>query len=77
MASGLATIGSRTGGTPEIIADAGFLFEREDVDGLTEHLARLVTDDTLAAEYGRRGRERAQEFTWDKAWARFKPLLEI
>jgi len=76
MASGLATVASRTGGTPEIVADAGLLFERGDVDGLAAHLGRLVADEGLVADYGRRGRERAQEFTWDKAWARLKPLLE-
>lgn len=77
MASGLATIASRTGGTPEIVGEAGLLFEREDVDGLAAHLGRLVADEGLVADYGRRGRERAQEFTWDKAWARLKPLLEV
>ena len=77
MASGLATVASRTGGTPEIIADAGLLFERDDVDGLAAHLGCLIADEKLAADYGRRGRERAQDFTWDKTWARLKPLLEI
>ena len=77
MASGLATVASRTGGTPEIVADAGLLFEREDVDGLAAHLERLICDPALTAEYGRRGRARSLEFTWDKAWARLKPLLEV
>ena len=77
MASGLATVGSRTGGTPEIIADAGLLFEREDVDGLAGHLERLVCDADLRADYARRGRARAQEFTWERSWARLRPLLGV
>jgi glycosyltransferase involved in cell wall biosynthesis len=76
MASGLATVASRTGGTPEIIGDAGLLFERGDVDGLAAHLSRLVGDADLVGDYGRRGRARAQEFTWEKSWARLKPLLK-
>jgi glycosyltransferase involved in cell wall biosynthesis len=75
MATGLATVASRTGGTPEIIADAGLLFERGDADGLAAHLERLICDDALRADYGRRARARAREFTWDRAWARLRPLV--
>ncbi len=77
MASGLATVASRTGGTPEIIADAGFLFEREDVDGLAGHLERLICDPPLLAEYGRRARVRAEEFTWTRAWSRLRRLVGV
>jgi glycosyltransferase involved in cell wall biosynthesis len=77
MATGLATIASRTGGTPEIIGDAGFLFEREDVDGLATHLERLICDNSLRQEYGRRGRIRAQEFTWSKAWSRLRAVIGV
>lgn len=75
MACGLATIGSRTGGTPEIIAEAGFLFERDDVDALAGHLERLVCDAPLRAEYGQRARARAEWFTWDRTWAQLRSLL--
>ena len=75
MATGLATVASRTGGTPEIIGDAGLLFERGDADGLAAHLERLVCDAPLRREYGRQARERVQEFTWDRAWARLRPLV--
>ena len=77
MATGLATVASRTGGTPEIIADAGFLFEREDVEGLAGHLERLICDPMLLAEYGRRARTRAEEFTWTRAWSRLRPLIGV
>ncbi len=75
MATGLATVASRTGGTPEIVADAGLLFERGDADGLAAHLERLVGDESLRRDYGRQARERAREFTWDRAWERLRPLL--
>ena len=77
MATGLATVASRTGGTPEIIGDAGLLFERGDADGLAAHLERLVCDEPLRLEYGRQARERVQEFTWDHAWQRLRPLVEV
>jgi glycosyltransferase involved in cell wall biosynthesis len=75
MACGLATIASRTGGAPEVIGDAGLLFERDDVNGLAQHLARLVSDPALRAEYARRGRARALEFAWDKTWFGFRDAI--
>jgi len=77
MATGLATVASRTGGTPEIVGDAGLLFERGDADELAAHLERLVCDEPLRLSYGCRARERAQEFTWDRSWARLRPLVGV
>ena len=77
MATGLATVASRTGGTPEIIGDAGLLFERGDADGLAAQLERLVCDEALRRDYGRQARERVKEFTWDRAWQRLRPLVGV
>ncbi len=77
MASGLATVASRTGGTAEIVADAGLLFERDDVDGLAEHLARLLDDPELRADYGRLARARAEKFSWDETWARLNAMTGL
>ena len=75
MASGLAMVASRTGGTPEIIGEAGFLFERDNADELAAYLERLVCDAPLRAEYGQRARQRAEEFTWERTWKRLRTLL--
>ena len=75
MACGLATIASRTGGTAEIIGDAGLLFERDSVDQLAEYLYELVTDRDLRVRLGLKARKRAETFTWDKAWPELKALL--
>ncbi len=77
MATGLATVASRTGGTPEIIGEAGLLFERGDANGLAAQLERLVCDEPLRLSYGRQARERVQEFTWDRAWQRLRPLVGV
>lgn len=76
MASGLATVASRTGGTAEIVGDAGLLFERESVSGLTEHLYSLVKDRNLRISYGKRARDRALMFTWEKTWESFCGVLK-
>lgn len=77
MASGLAVVASDTGGTPEVVGDAGLRFGRDDVDGLAAHLGRLVADPRLVADYGHRGRERALEFPWGRTWGRIEELLGI
>lgn len=69
MASGLAVVASRTGGTPEVVGGAGFLFERDSEDELAEHLSALLADKALLAEYSRKARTRAEAFTWDKTWS--------
>ena len=67
MATGLATVASRTGGTPEVVGDAGLLFERDSVDGLTAHLETLL-DPGCRAEYAQAARRRAEEFPWKRTW---------
>jgi glycosyltransferase involved in cell wall biosynthesis len=72
MACGLASVVSRTGGAPEVVGDAGLLFERDSVDGLAGHLHRLLFDRELRAEYARKARARAEQFTWNKTWMQFR-----
>jgi glycosyltransferase involved in cell wall biosynthesis len=77
MACGLATIGSRTGGTPEVIGEGGLLFEREDVAGLADRLEQFVLDGERRLQYAKRARERAAEFSWAKVWKRLKTLIGL
>ena len=77
MACGLATVGSRTGGTPEVIGDAGILFGRDSVEELAAHLYRLVIDARFRSELGRSARKRAEEFSWDRTWQRLSEILEL
>ena len=55
----MAVIGSRTGGTPEVIGDAGTLFDREDAVGLAAVLEPLVRNRVLRAELSRAGQRTA------------------
>ena len=50
MACGCAVVGSRIGGTPELIGandERGFLFECRNASDLADKLARLINDDNL------------------------------
>lgn len=75
MAAGLAVVASRTGGTPEILGDAGYLFAKESVDELTAHLRRLIADDPLRMNMASKARQRAQCFSWEKCWDEFSKIL--
>jgi glycosyltransferase involved in cell wall biosynthesis len=57
MASGCCVVGSRVGGTPELIGaqdERGFLFESGNAGDLADKLGRLITDDTLRRDLGSR-----------------------
>ena len=75
MATGLAMVVSRTGGTPELIGDAGLLFERDSAGELAAHLEWLVCDAPLRSDYGRRARQRAEDFPWERTWGTLQALL--
>jgi N-acetyl-alpha-D-glucosaminyl L-malate synthase BshA len=61
MACEVPVIASRVGGIPEVVTDGetGFLSEVGDVDKMAEDAARLLTDQTLRLEMGKRARESA------------------
>lgn len=77
MASGLATVASNTGGSPEIIAEAGFLFERENAADLADKLRPLLQESDLRQDYGRRARQRALEFSWQNTWSGLKKAAHL
>jgi N-acetyl-alpha-D-glucosaminyl L-malate synthase BshA len=61
MACEVPVIASRVGGIPEVVTDGetGFLSAVGDVDKMAEDAARLLTDETLRREMGKRARESA------------------
>ena len=77
MASGLATVASHTGGSPEIIADAGFLFERDNPQDLASKLLPLIENPELRRDYAARARERALVFSWDNTWKGLKRAARL
>jgi glycosyltransferase involved in cell wall biosynthesis len=63
FACGLAVIGSRTGGIPEIVQDevTGLTFTPGDADSLANCMLRLNEHPHLIPEYARRGRKLVEE----------------
>jgi len=58
MACETAVIGSNSGEIPNVIGDAGLIFEEEDVDALRAHLIRLMQQVGLRETLGQAGRMR-------------------
>lgn len=67
MATRKPVVATRVGGMKEIVEDGrtGFLVEQGDAAGIARAVIRVLSDSSLAAEMGRRGRQRAlARFSW-------------
>jgi len=67
MASGTPVCAANASSLPEVVGDAGLLFDPRDVPTMTDCLARLLTDEALRERLVAAGIERAAGFTWDAA----------
>ncbi len=78
MASGLPILGTRIGGTDELVADGenGLLVPPGDEAALAGALAALVEDDGLRARMGARSLARARARGWDGAARAYLALLQ-
>jgi len=74
MASGTPVVASNRGALPEVVGDAGLLFDPEDAESLVAAIGRLVTDPALARRLAVAGRERSLRFSWTESARR---TLEI
>ena len=63
MACEVPVVASKVGGVPEVVSDGetGFLSEVGDIEKMTADAARLLSDEELRREMGRRARESAIE----------------
>jgi glycosyltransferase involved in cell wall biosynthesis len=80
MACGCCVVGSRVGGTPELIGlddERGLLFQPGNVDDLAEKLSRLMGDHELRAQVGARAARYARtELTVEKNVARTMAIYD-
>ena len=79
MANGLPVITSNCSSLPEVAGDAAVLVDPENGEELLFAIKTLAEQDGLRRELAKRGRERASQFTWQKAvestWNVYKELL--
>jgi glycosyltransferase involved in cell wall biosynthesis len=67
MASGAAVVVSDIPALREVTGDAALRFDPLDEEALTETLRRVFVDEALAADLRTRARQRATEFSWERA----------
>ena len=67
MASCVPVIASNVTSLPEIVGNAGMLFNTEKSSELTEIIECLLNDESKREKYIKLGFERAKEFTWKKS----------
>jgi UDP-glucose:(heptosyl)LPS alpha-1,3-glucosyltransferase len=73
MASGLPVIVSRAAGVSELLQpghDCFILENPDDVEELTHHLGRLVSDKLLRLSLGSQARKTAEQYSWEEVVAR-------
>jgi len=67
MACGALVVASDRGSLPEVVGDAGILFDPHDARGLADVLRRLHGDSGLRKELRAKSLQRAPQFTWEKS----------
>lgn len=65
MASGTALCASDAASIPEVVRNAGLLFDPTDTNEIKNAMARLLLDETLRAKLIKRGLRRSRQFSWD------------
>jgi glycosyltransferase involved in cell wall biosynthesis len=66
MACGLPVVATRAGGTAEVVEDGvtGYVVTPNASTEVADRLCRLLGDDLLRGEMGRRGREASERYDW-------------
>lgn len=76
MQCGAPVVASDRGSLPEIVGDAGRLFDPTDAEALRRTLAEVLEGDGVADRMRRCGLARARQFTWEEAARRTVDVLQ-
>ncbi len=66
MAAGVAVVTSNVSCLPEVAGDGALLVDPRSASDIATALTRALESETLRADLGRRGRERAKRYSWEK-----------
>jgi glycosyltransferase involved in cell wall biosynthesis len=76
MERGLPVACSSASSLPEVAGDAARYFDPLDLDDIRRAIAELMTDEALRSRLGVAGRERARQFSWERAAAETAAVYE-
>ena len=74
MYFGTPVVSANVSSLPEILGDSALLIDPYNLDEIVEALEIITKDKLIRERLIKKGRERASEFTWDKAARKY---LEI
>ena len=77
MALGVPVIVSNRGALPEVVGDAGLVFDIADPAALSCALERVLGDAALRREMSARGRARAGAYSWDRTAAHTRDAWKL
>ena len=69
MASGVPIAASQASAIPEVCRDAAVYFQPDSAESMAEKVALVIEDDALRKRLIARGKERARDFSWERAAA--------
>ncbi len=70
MASETPVIASNATAIPEIVDEAGLLFDPDSVSELSDKMSLVLTEPNLRNDLIQKGKKRSKEFTWEKSVSR-------
>jgi len=76
MACGLPVAASNRGSLPEVVGEAGLLFDPCSEDEIASAIARLLGDESLRHELSGKSQERAKLFSWKNGARKMMSILE-
>jgi glycosyltransferase involved in cell wall biosynthesis len=76
MACGLPVAASNRNSLPEIVDEAGLLFDPLSHEELAGAIARLLSDESLRNELRTKGQERVELFSWKASSRKFVSIIE-
>jgi glycosyltransferase involved in cell wall biosynthesis len=74
LACGTPLVSSNTSSLPELVGDAGFALDPDNIQGLAGAMLACLVDETMARELRRRGPVQAARFSWERT---AKETLEV
>jgi glycosyltransferase involved in cell wall biosynthesis len=77
MALGFPIVSTNPGGMPSLITNGedGLLVEKDDVDGMADHIIKLKNDPELANNLSKKARAKAEKFNWEVIKENWNTLL--
>ncbi len=75
MACGTPVVSSNAASLPEVVGDAGVLFDPRDIEAMARAISSVISDEGLRTALRQKGFEQARRFSWDRSAAIVRDVL--